>query len=92
MERFGDVWNLHPVVIHKTMHALPYHAQAFLNGFLEGASDGHHLAYALHAGAQLVVHAVELGEVPTRNLANDIVEGRFKEGAGGLGDGVFQFK
>ena len=39
-----------------------------------------------------MVHTVELGEVPTRYLADDIVEGWFEEGAGGLRDGVLQLE
>ena len=74
------------------MHALPYHAESFLNSLLEGATDGHDLAHGLHRRPQLLVNTTELGEVPSGNLADYIVEGWLEEGAGGLGHGVLQLK
>ena len=35
---------------------------------------------------------MELREVPAGNLADHVVEGRFEEGRGGLGDGVLEFE
>ena len=87
-----DVGNRQFLVLHKAVHALPYHAQAFLNGLFEGAPDGHHLADRLHRTAQFLVDTVELGQIPARNLAHDIVECRLEEGRGGLGDGIVQFE
>ena len=87
-----NVGNLQLLVLYEAVHALAYHAQAFLYGFLKRASDGHHLANRLHRRSQLFVDAVELGQIPTWNLANHIVEGRLKEGARGLGHAVLQFK
>jgi len=80
------------MVVHKAVHALTNHTQTLLDGLFEGAADGHDLAHALHAGTQFVVDAVELGEVPTRNLADDVIEGGLEEGAGGLGNGVLELE
>ena len=91
-QRRINIGNLQFLVLHETMHPLPYHAQTFLYGFLEGTADGHHLTHRLHAGAQLLVHATELREVPARNLTYYVVQSRLKEGAGGLGHAVVQFK
>ena len=43
-----DVGYLKFLVLDKAVHALPYHAQTLLYGFLKVAADGHHLAYRLH--------------------------------------------
>ena len=58
-ERSFDVLYLHFAGAHKTMQPLSYHSDAFLNGFLKGASDGHHLADALHRRTELAVYATE---------------------------------
>ncbi len=85
-----DVLDFQLLILHETVHPLPYHAQTLLDGFLEGATDGHHLAHRLHAAAQLAIDAAELAQVPTGNLADDIVDGGLEEGRRGLGDGVLQ--
>ena len=87
-----DVSNFQLLVLHEAVHALTNHTQALLDSLLEGTADSHHLAHRLHAGAQLLVHAVELREVPTGNLTDDVVESRLEEGAGGLGHRVLQFE
>ena len=87
-----DVGNLQLLVLHKAVHALPYHAQALLDGLLKRATDGHHLADTFHRRPQFLVHAVELREVPARNLYHHIVKSGFKEGARGLGDRVLQIE
>ena len=87
-----DVGNHEFLVLHKAVHALAYHAHALLDGLLKGAANGHHLAYRLHGGAQLLVHSTELAQVPTWNLAHHIVERWLKECRSGLGDGVLQFE
>ena len=33
------------LVLYEAVHTLSNHAQSLLNGFLEGASDGHHFAH-----------------------------------------------
>ena len=74
------------------MHTLTNHSQALLDGFLERTAYRHHLAHTLHARSQLVIHTMELRQVPTRNLAYHIVESRFEECTRGLGDRVLQIK
>ena len=78
------------LIFYKAMHSLPYHAEPFLDGFLERAADGHHFAHRLHAAAQHPIYAMKLPEVPTGNLANHIVECRFEEGGSGMGDSILQ--
>ena len=84
------VVNLEFLVINEAVHALAYHAQAFLNDFLEGAAYGHNLAHRLHAATEFAVYATELAEVPAGNFADYVVERRFEEGAGGLGHRVLK--
>ena len=74
------------------MRPLANHPESLLYGFLKAAPDGHDLAHALHAGADLAGHAVELGEVPARNLADNIVKGRLEEGRGLPCHGILQVK
>ena len=78
------------LVLYKAVHALAYHTQAFLNGFLEGAADGHDLAHGLHRRTQFLVYAVKLAEVPARYLAHHVVQRGLEEGRGSLGNGVLQ--
>ena len=87
-----DVVDLQFLVLHKTMHPLAYHAQAFLDSFLESTAYGHHLAYRLHGGTQLAVHTSELAQVPARYLAHHIIQRRLEEGRCRFRHGVFQFK
>ena len=87
-----DIGNLQFLVFHEAVHTLPYHAKPFLDGLLEGAADGHHLAHGLHRRTQLAVHAAELAQVPARNLAHHIVKRGFEEGRSSLGHGVLQFE
>ena len=65
---------------HEAALAGVQHAQAFLHGFLERFADGHHLADALHGRANLPVHALELAQVPARQLHHHVVERRLKKG------------
>ena len=76
----------------KTMHTLPYHAQALLNGFFKRATNSHHFAYGLHRRTKLAIHASELIQVPARNLTYHIIERRLKESRGGFGNRVIQFE
>ena len=89
-QRLVDVGDDQLLVLHEAVHALANHAQALLDGFLEGAADGHDLAHGLHRRAQLLVHAVELAEVPARYLAHYVVQRGLEEGRGSLGNGVLQ--
>ena len=62
------------VVAHKTVHALTNHAESLLDEFFEGATDGHDFTHRLHAGTNLAAHTHKLGQVPTWNLADEVVE------------------
>jgi len=63
-------------------------SNSFLECLLECSADTHHLTHALHAAAQKPANAVELLEVPTRNLDHDIVHTWFKARTGDFGDGI----
>ena len=71
---FVKVVELRVVVAHKTVHTLTNHTQTFLDEFLESATDGHDFTHRLHAGANLTAHTHELGQVPTWNLTDEVVE------------------
>ena len=79
------------LVADEAVGALADHPDALLDGLLEGPADGHHLADALHAGADVPGDALELRQVPARDLHDDIVQGRFEEGRGRLRDRVLEF-
>ena len=53
-------------------------AQGLLQGFLEGAADGHHLAHGLHLRREAVVGGRELLEA--RHLRDDVVDRRLEGG------------
>ena len=63
------------VIAHESVHALTNHTETFLNQFLETTSDGHDFTYRLHAGTNLAAHTGKLGQVPTRNLADEVIQG-----------------
>lgn len=48
----------------------------------------HDLADGDHGGAEAVLHAVELAEVPAGHLEDAVVEGGLEAGRGGLGHAV----
>ena len=82
--------NLQFVIADKAVQTLPNHAETFLDGLFESASNCHHFAHRLHGRTQFTVNTTELAEVPTGYLAHYIVEGWLEEGGGGLGDRVLQ--
>ena len=92
LQGFVDIFDYKFLVLDETVHSLSDHAQTLLDSLFEGASDGHHLTYALHAAAQLSIHTTELSEVPTGYLTYHIVKSRLKECAGGLCHRVLQLK
>ena len=71
-----EVLELHMVVANEAVHALTNHSQALLQHLLEAAANAHNLSDGLHAGANLATHTRELGEVPARYLADEVVERR----------------
>lgn len=50
----------------------------FLNCFLKRAANAHHFSYTLHTAAKDLADPGELFEIPTRDLNDDIIQGRFK--------------
>ena len=71
-----QVVELGVVVAHETVHALTNHTQTLLNHLLKRATDRHNLTHRLHAGTNLTADTGKLGEVPTRNLTNHVVQRR----------------
>ena len=64
------------VVADKSVHALANHAKAFLNHLLKCPANAHDFAYGFHRRTNLAANTGKLGQVPTRNLANHVVEAR----------------
>ena len=62
------------------MHTLTDHPKPLLDSLLNGATDRHDLPYRLHTGADLTRHSGKLAEVPSGDLADDVIECRLKEG------------
>ena len=69
-----QVRDLIGLVADKAHGALPDHAHSLLDGLLETLADGHHFADALHAGADLAGHTLDLGQIPARQLADHIID------------------
>ena len=89
-ERLVDVADVDGFVFDKSVHALPNHAQTFLDGFFEGAADCHDFADGFHRRADFFLHAVEFAKVPARYLADYVVEGGLEECRRYFSYGVFE--
>ena len=87
-----QVFRLVGFVAHEAVGPLADHPQSLLQGLLERPADGHHLPDTFHAGADVPGYALELGQVPPRDLAHDIVQGRFEERGCRPGHGILQFE
>ena len=79
MQSLIDILDHQLLILHETVHTLPDHTQALLDS-----------ANRLHAGTQLTSHAVELTQVPARDLTYHVIESRLKESASRFRHGVFQ--
>ena len=77
---------------YKAVCPLTYHPETLLQRLLEVAADGHHLSDALHARTEFARHAVELAQVPTRNLADHIVQRRLEKRRRSARNGIFQLE
>ena len=44
-QSFVDIGYLRELVLHETMHPLPYHSETLLNNLLKCAAHSHHLTY-----------------------------------------------
>ncbi len=66
-------------------------AHRLLQGFLQVAADGHHLAHGFHLRGEHRIGGGELLEVEARNLGDHVIDGRLEGGRGGTaGDLVLQ--
>ena len=68
-----QVAELDVVVADETVHTLTNHTKTLLHDLLERLTDGHDLTDRLHGRVDLTVNAHELGQVPTRDLHDDII-------------------
>ena len=69
-------------------HADVEHAHRFLNDFRKTAADRHHLADAFHLAAEPRRRAPELGEIPARKLAHQVIQSRLEERGGAARNAV----
>src|ERR1700758_648463 len=69
-------------------HSDVQHAQRPLDDLWESAVNSHHLAHALHLAADAHGGPAKLDQVPTRDLAYQVVERGLEEGGGAAGNGV----
>ena len=65
-------------------------AEGFLEGFFEGAADGHGLADGFHLRGERFVGTGEFLEGETRDLGDDVVDGGLERGGRVARDVVFQ--
>ena len=66
-------------------------AQGFLEGLLEGAAHGHHLAHRFHLGGEAAVGCGEFFKSKTWNLGDHVIDAGLKTGrCGTAGDFVAQ--
>ena len=62
----------------------------FLQGFLKGSADSHHLSYRFHLQTELTVSARKFIEVPAGYFYNHIIQSWLKKGRSGFRDLVFK--
>ena len=62
------------LVSDKAVHTLTDHTQTLLNHLLKRFADRHNLAHRLHRRADLTRYACKLREVPTRDLADQVIQ------------------
>mmetsp|Transcript_23845 Transcript_23845/g.35223 ORF Transcript_23845/g.35223 Transcript_23845/m.35223 type:complete len:228 (+) Transcript_23845:915-1598(+) len=55
-----------------------HHAQCFLEGFLQRASDTHDFTHRLHRTADRSRDALELTHIPSRYLGDNVIQRRFE--------------
>ena len=74
----------------KSGQARFHRRERFLQGLVDGAADGHRLAYGLHGGGQVRLGAGEFLEGEFRDLGDDVVDGRLEGRGRHTGDVVVQ--
>lgn len=88
---FCEIGNFRRGYLGKSGELVIDSANRLLNRFLKRPTDAHDLTDALHAAAEEATDTVELLEIPTRNLHNNIVQTWFEACSRDLGDGVPDF-
>ena len=72
----------------KSRKLIIYRTNRFLERFFKCAADAHNLAHTLHAAAQKTTDAIELFQIPARNLDDYVVQTWLEASTGDFGDGV----
>lgn len=72
----------------KSSKLIIYRTNRFLERFFKCAADAHNLAHTLHAAAQKTTDAIELFQIPARNLDDYVVQTWLEAGTGDFGDRV----
>ena len=57
---------------------LTYHANGLLQTFLESTSNGHYFSDRLHCCPNVPTNELEFGEIPSRDLDNDVIQAWFE--------------
>ena len=68
------------------------HADSLLERFFESTADGHDFTNGLHGRANVTVDVLELAQVPTGHLGNNVVKRGLEVGSSRASDGVGQLR
>ena len=72
----------------KSRKLIIYRTNRFLESFFKCAADAHNLAHTLHAAAQKTTDAIELFQIPARNLDDYVVQTWLEASTCDFGDRV----
>ena len=89
-ERVVEIVKFEFVIGDESVHALPDHAESFLNRFFKRTTNRHDFPNGFHGRADLFGNALELRQIPAGNFHNAVVQSRLEERAGCLRNAVFQ--
>ena len=68
------------------------HADSLLERFFESATNGHDFTDRLHGRANVTVDVLELAQIPTGHLGNNVVKRGLEVGSSRASDGVGQLR
>jgi len=83
-----DVINVVKVITLKTGELGVNHADSLLERFFESTADSHDFTDGLHGRANVTVDVLELAQVPTGHLGDDVIKRGLEVGSGRASDGV----
>jgi hypothetical protein len=67
-------------------------ADSLLEGLLEGTANSHDLTDRLHGTADVAVNVLELAQIPTGDLGDNVIQRGLEVGSGSLGNGVWELR